>query len=104
ADKDDRALLNVGEKGVLLGAVEPVDLVDEEDGAYPLAGALALRLADHLADLLDSRQDRREGDEAGSRHVRHQERESRLAGARGTPENHREIGRAAWRERGMTRV
>ena len=72
ADEDDRALLDVGQEGILLGAVEPVDLVDEEDGAHPAAAALALRLADHLADFLDARQDRRKGDKAGPRHARHQ--------------------------------
>src|SRR5437867_8469658 len=33
ADEDDRPRLDVGEEGVLLGAVESMDLVDEEDRA-----------------------------------------------------------------------
>ncbi len=89
ADEDDRALLDVGEKRILLGAVEPMDLVDEEDGPHPVTGALAVGLADHLADLLDARQDGREGDEAGAGHAGHQGRERGLAGARGAPEDHR---------------
>ena len=54
ADEDDRALLDVGQESVLLGPVEAMDLVDEEDRAHPAASALALRLGDHLADLLDA--------------------------------------------------
>ena len=41
ADEDDRALLDVGQEGVLLGAVEAVDLVDEQDRAQAAAPALA---------------------------------------------------------------
>lgn len=33
ADQDDRAVLDVGQEAVLLGAVEAVDLVDEQQGA-----------------------------------------------------------------------
>ena len=33
ADEDDAALLHVGQQHVLLGAVEAVQLIDEEDGA-----------------------------------------------------------------------
>src|SRR5207247_1425301 len=61
----------------------------EEDGPHPVTGALAVGLADHLADLLDARQDGREGDEAGAGHAGHQRGERRLAGARGAPEDHR---------------
>ena len=38
-DEDDRAVLDVGEDDVLLGLVEAVDLVDEEDGALGVHGA-----------------------------------------------------------------
>src|SRR5207253_6117876 len=76
----DLARLDVGEEGVLLGAVEPVDLVDEEDRAGPRACPRPLRLGDDLADLLHPREHRGEGHEAGARGV--------------------EIGRASCRERG----
>ena len=44
ADQDDVARLDAREEGILLGLVEPVDLVEEQDralplGAEPLAGA-----------------------------------------------------------------
>ena len=41
ADQDDVALLDVGQKGVLLGFVEAVDLVDEQDGAAADAASRA---------------------------------------------------------------
>jgi hypothetical protein len=40
----------VGQEGVLLSAVESMDLVDEEDRARPRAGGFRVR--DRLADLL----------------------------------------------------
>ena len=40
-DQHQQALLHRGEEGVLLGAVEPVDLVEEEDGAPPLLARAA---------------------------------------------------------------
>ena len=39
ADEDDRAVLDVGQDDILLGLVEAVDLVDEEDGALAVHGA-----------------------------------------------------------------
>src|SRR5699024_12417398 len=58
ADEDDAALLHKGEKGVLLGLVEAVNLVDKDDGALAVA-AVVLRLLHHRADLLDAAGDSR---------------------------------------------
>ena len=53
ADQSDGAVLDVGQEGVLLGFVEAVDLIDEEDGAGAEAGGLFG--VDHdLLDLLDA--------------------------------------------------
>ena len=38
ADERDRAVLDVGEEGVLLGLVEAMDLVEEEDGPRAVEG------------------------------------------------------------------
>ena len=65
SDEADRAVLDVGQEGVLLGLVEAVDLIDEEDGA----GAESRRFfgVDHdLLDLLDAGEDGGELDEAGA--------------------------------------
>ena len=59
--------LDVGQEGVLLGAVEAVDLVDEEEGAPALGLAQAHRLGHDLLDLLDAGGDGREGDEVRAR-------------------------------------
>src|SRR5262249_50725562 len=42
ADEDDAALFNAGEQDILLGAVESVDLIEEQNGT--LAGLLQLGL------------------------------------------------------------
>ncbi|MET8772118.1 hypothetical protein [Streptomyces sp. NPDC004658] len=43
ADQGDRAVLDVGEEAVLLGAVEAVDLVDEQQGALAVGAVAAWR-------------------------------------------------------------
>jgi hypothetical protein len=48
ANKGDRAVLNVREQGILLGLVEPMDLVDEENG---LTTVEVTTLASGLDDL-----------------------------------------------------
>ena len=51
-DEKDAPFLHKGEKGVLLGLVEAVDLVHEDDGPFPEL-PVALGLLHHRADLLD---------------------------------------------------
>ena len=58
ADEDHGAVLDNGQKGVLLGAVEAVNLVDEEQGAVAHLAALSGRV-EHLAQIGDPREDRR---------------------------------------------
>jgi hypothetical protein len=50
-DERDGPILDVGEQRVLLGLVEPVDLVDEQDAAHARHGRLLPRLGDDGADL-----------------------------------------------------
>ena len=52
ADEDDGAVLDGRQEGVLLGLVEAVDLVDEQDGAAVRLAAPA-GLGDGLAQVLD---------------------------------------------------
>src|SRR5207249_9444938 len=88
-DEDQRPFFDVRQEGVLLRAVEAVDLVHEEDRAGPMARALELRLGDDLTDLLHPREHRGEGDETRADHARQQRGERGLAGARRAPEDHR---------------
>ena len=76
ADEDDEALLDVREQRVLLGAVEAVHLVEEEDRALPVLPEPIARSVDDLANILDARAHRRQrlerlggdaGDEPGDR-------------------------------------
>ena len=79
---DERAVLDRRQQGVLLGLVEAVDLVEEQDRALSvLAEALAGPL-DDLADVLDAGGHRRQLLERPRRAAGHGEGERRLARAR----------------------
>ena len=88
ADERDGAVLDVGEDGVLLGLVEAVDLVDEEDGAEVLGGAYLAGLLDRLPEVGDAGGDGGDADEVRLREAGDEPRERRLAGAGRAPEHH----------------
>ena len=79
ADERDDALLDVRQQGVLLGLVEAVDLVDEEDRGAAAAVDPVARLGDRGAHLLDAAGGRREHVETRADRLRQQSRERRLA-------------------------
>ena len=87
-DEDDRSVLDVGEDGVLLGLVEAVHLVDEEDGAEVLGGAYLAGLLDRLPEVGDAGGDGGDADEVRFRESGDEARERRLAGAGRAPEHH----------------
>ena len=60
ADERDRAVLDVGQQRVLLGLVEAMDLVEEQDRPRAVQGEPFLGLGDGRADLDDARHDGRE--------------------------------------------
>ena len=62
ADEDDAALFHKGQEGVLLGLVEAMDLVHEDDGPLSIA-LILLRLLHDGADLPDAAGDGGEIDE-----------------------------------------
>ncbi len=64
ANEADAAALDVGEEGVLLGLVETMDLVDEEDGAGAKVGGL-FGFDHDLLDFFYAGEDGGEFDEAG---------------------------------------
>ena len=85
ADQDDRAVLHVGQQHVLLGLVEAVYLVDEEDRAHAaelVAGAVA-----HLADVGDVGDHARAAHELALRGAGDDFREGGLAAAGRTEED-----------------
>ena len=59
ADQDDVAALDVGQEGVLLGAVEAVDLVDEQEACAALGAAQPCGVGHDVLDVLDPRGQRR---------------------------------------------
>ena len=81
---DDRPVLDGRQEGVLLALVEPVDLVDEEDGPPPSPPRLP-GLGDRLAKVLDPGQDGRERDEPRPGSPGDQGGQRRLARARDRP-------------------
>ena len=83
ADQDDGAVLDPGQERVLLGLVEAVDLVDEEDGALAVQVAAVLCLVDRLADVGDPGEHGVDGDEMGARRVGDDVGEGGLAGSGG---------------------
>ena len=88
-DERHEPLLDGRQQRVLLGLVEAVDLVEEEDRR--LAGGLApvRRALEHLAHLGAAGLDRRQLLERGARGRGDEPRERRLAGARRPVEDHR---------------
>ena len=88
ADQDDVAALHVGQKRVLLGFVEAVDFVDEQDGA-PAQAPQPLGIGHHRFDFLDAAQHRAEGDELAARDAGDQLGQRGLADAGRAPQNDR---------------
>ena len=87
ADEEDVAGFNVRQEGVLLGFVEAVNFINEDDGALGGAG-FALGLGHDLFDFLDAAEDGAEGDEFAARNAGDDARESGFAAARRAPEKH----------------
>jgi len=87
ADKEDVAGFDVGKEGILLGLVEAVDFVDEDDGA--LAGpGFALGIGHDFLDFLDAGGDGAERDEFGFGEAGDEAREGGFAAAGRPPEEH----------------
>ena len=87
-DEDNGAVLDDRQEGVLLGAVEAVDLVDKEQGAAADLAALARRL-EHLAQVGDAGKHSRQRLEFEIGAVRQQACDRGLAAAGRPPQDHR---------------
>src|SRR5215469_2339121 len=87
-NESDMAGFDVRKKGILLGFVEAMDLVDEDDGA--VAGARLVFGGGHdVLDFLDASKDRTERDEICVRDASDEARERSFATAGRSPEEHR---------------
>ena len=89
ADQGHGAALDVRQERVLLGLVEAVDLVDEEDRALAAEREALRGLGDEAPDLLDAGEHGGERGEVRLGVRREQGGERRLPGARRSPEDHR---------------
>ncbi len=94
ADEGDPAVLHGREQRVLLGLVEAVDLVDEQDGLPPGHAQLAAGALDGRTDVLDPGRDGRDLDEPALGHVGDDVGQRGLAGARRPPQEQRHGGLA----------
>ena len=103
ADEHHEPLLDRGQQRVLLGLVEAMDLVEEEDRALAARVAAVLGALDHLAHLGAPRVDSRGLLEGGARVHREQPRQRRLAGARRPVQDHR-VGAALLDRRAQRRA
>ena len=88
ADQNDRTVLDIGQKGILLGPVESVNLIHKKDRALAEALPVAGRL-EHFPQILHAGEDRGKLLEMHPGAARHQPGNRRLAGSGRTPENHR---------------
>jgi len=89
ANHDDRAVLYPGEQGVLLGLVPAMHLIDKEDGAAAIEGALFLRLRRDLTQFLDPGQHGIDAHEPRAGGVGNDHSQRRLARARRPVEDDR---------------
>src|SRR5262245_27946121 len=77
------------QKRILLGFVEAVDFIDEEDGSRAAKLTAAFRGGDDLLDFLDPRRHGADGHELGAGDRGQQPAERRLSGAGRSPEDQR---------------
>ena len=88
ADQGDVSGFDVRQKSVLLGLVEAMHFVHENDGAPPGAPRV-LGGGHHVLDFADAAEHGAEGHEFGMRAARDQARQSGFAAAGRSPQNHR---------------
>jgi hypothetical protein len=91
----------VVEESILLGLVEPVDFIDEQEGSFALKLPLFFGFVDNFADLFDAGEHRREMNEMGLGFAGDDPCQGGFPATRGAPQNHGEnpIVSMAWRTR-----
>ena len=88
-DQGQQATLDMGQKAILLGLVETVDFIDEEDGLPAILVSNRLTLLDNPADVLDPGEHGRKEDKVGLTQPGQQSGQGGLAGARWASEQER---------------
>ena len=88
SDEDNASLLHKRQKRILLRLVKAMNLIDKDDDALSVH-TTAIRFLHHRTDLLDPARHSRERDELRLRTRGDDLRQSRLADAGRSPENHR---------------
>ena len=88
ADQRHRPVLDIGQEAVLLGAVEAMDFVHEQQGLVP-GFRRGARLGEQFLQIGDAREHRRDGDKAQADGIGQQARDAGLAGPRRAPQDHR---------------
>jgi len=88
ADKNQRAVFHIGQEGILLGLVEAVHFVDEQDGPPAVLHRLLLGDLHRLANLLDPGEHGGNRLEMGIGNLGQEPRQGRLAYTGWAPEHH----------------
>ena len=88
ADEDQRAVLDMRKKGILLTLVETMHLVHEQNRGAAIDLAQILRPLDSGADILDPRQYRRQAFEFPTAGLGDESCQSGLTNSRRPPQNH----------------
>ena len=88
-DEGHRSVLDMGQEPVLLGLVEAVDLIDEEDGPTAIDRQLLTGRSNRCPDVGDAAHHRRQGGEACLDLGGEQPGEAGLAGPRRSPQQER---------------
>ena len=88
-DEGQRAVLDVGQEGVLLRLVEAMHLIEEQDRPAIAHVTVLFSLGYRAANVLDAGHDGRQGNEMRFGRSRNEARQGRLARAGRTPEDHR---------------
>ena len=87
ADQGQEATFHIGQKGVLLRFVETMHFIDKEDRRAPALCAQGFGVGDRFADVLDTGENRRQGDEFGVESISHQPCQRGFADPRRPPED-----------------
>ncbi|MNF98103.1 hypothetical protein D3C84_809510 [compost metagenome] len=92
ADENQRAVFDIRQERILLGLVEAVHFIDEQNRAPAILRGLLLGNFHRLANFLHASQYRRHRFEMRLGHFRQQPRQGGFAHPRRSPENHRMQG------------
>ena len=88
ADQRDRSIFDVGQQGILLGSIETVDFVDEEERAFSRHSQSIARGGQDIAQFFDAVQHSAELFEVAARFFGEELRQRSFSGAWRTEQDH----------------